>query len=81
VNWQIALKNNYLVKITNDNSYAHPLTGTETYQTNCGIVDFTNPAAVKWYQDELQKLFKLGLRFVKPDYGEGIPPNPTQCLF
>ncbi|XRJ59143.1 TIM-barrel domain-containing protein [Spiroplasma endosymbiont of Glossina fuscipes fuscipes] len=74
-NWQIAFKNNYLVKTTDDNSYAHPLTGTETYQTNCGIVDFTNPAAVKWYQDELQKLFNLGLRFIKPDYGDGVPPN------
>lgn len=76
-NWQTAYQNGYLVKTINSDAYAHPLTGTETYQTNCGIVDFTSSKATKWYQGELKKLFKLGLRFVKPDYGDGVPPNAS----
>ncbi len=36
-------------------------------------LDFTNPAAVKWYQDKLRDLLKLGVGAIKVDFGEGAP--------
>src|SRR5690606_20411559 len=40
-----------------------------------GLVDFTNPAAVKWYQDELRKQLDLGVDCFKTDFGERIPTD------
>ncbi|AUF83562.1 alpha-xylosidase [Mesoplasma syrphidae] len=73
-NWKFLLKNNFLVKTTS-NQFAHPWTGTETYQENNHLIDFTNPQAFQWYKEELKKLFKLGLRYLKPDYGDGLPED------
>ena len=38
-----------------------------------GIVDFTNPAAKKWWKGKLIKELKAGAAVVKPDYGDRIP--------
>ncbi len=38
-----------------------------------GVVDYTNPAAVKVHQDAFRKLFRLGVRVVKTDFGEAAP--------
>jgi alpha-D-xyloside xylohydrolase len=37
-------------------------------------IDFSNPAAVKWYQEKLASLFALGASVIKADFGEGIEP-------
>ena len=37
-----------------------------------GRIDFTNPAAVKWYQGLLGNLFDLGASVIKTDFGESI---------
>jgi len=37
------------------------------------IVDFTNPAAVKWYQGHLRRLLEMGVDSFKTDFGERIP--------
>ena len=37
------------------------------------IVDFTNPAARKWYQSSLEKLSDMGVDCFKTDFGENIP--------
>ncbi|ACU78734.1 glycosyl hydrolase, family 31 [synthetic Mycoplasma mycoides JCVI-syn1.0] len=73
-NSKFLFENDLLVKSKNG-SYAHPWTGTETYQENNYIIDFTNPKAYNWYKEQIKKLFKLGLRFVKPDYGDGLPAD------
>ncbi|HET8656258.1 MAG TPA: TIM-barrel domain-containing protein, partial [Longimicrobiaceae bacterium] len=39
------------------------------------ILDMSNPAAVKWYQDELAGLLKTGASVIKVDFGEGAPLN------
>ena len=36
-------------------------------------LDFTNPEAVKWYQDKIRDLLKLGVGAIKVDFGEGAP--------
>ena len=43
------------------------------WQAGLGIVDFTNPDAVKWYQGKLQKLIDMGVDAFKTDFGERIP--------
>lgn len=46
---------------------------TDTWQPGMAIVDFTNPAAWKWYQNELRKLIHMGVDTFKTDFGERIP--------
>jgi alpha-D-xyloside xylohydrolase len=36
-------------------------------------LDMSNPEAVKWYQDKLRDLLKLGVGAIKVDFGEGAP--------
>lgn len=38
-----------------------------------GTIDFTNPAAVRWYQEQLLgPLLKMGVKCIKTDFGENI---------
>src|SRR5690606_18811487 len=37
------------------------------------ILDFSNPAAVAWYQDKLRRLLRMGVDVMKADFGEGAP--------
>ncbi|GAI00808.1 unnamed protein product, partial [marine sediment metagenome] len=41
--------------------------------TRIGCIDFTNPKAVQIYQKWLRKLFKLGAKVIKTDFGEDAP--------
>lgn len=36
-------------------------------------LDLSNPAAVKWYQDKIRDLLKLGVGAIKVDFGEAAP--------
>ena len=40
-----------------------------------GIVDFTNPAATKWYTDKLKTILDAGIDCFKTDFGERIPTD------
>lgn len=52
-----------------------------------GLVDFTNPDAVKWYTDKLRTVLDCGVDCFKTDFGERIPvdvvyhdgSDPRQC--
>ncbi|OGO50639.1 MAG: hypothetical protein A2148_00765, partial [Chloroflexi bacterium RBG_16_68_14] len=37
------------------------------------VVDFTNPEAVRWWQEQHRPLLRAGVSAFKPDYGEGVP--------
>ncbi len=41
--------------------------------TRISCIDFTNPKAVQVYQKWLRKLFKLGAKVIKTDFGEDAP--------
>jgi alpha-D-xyloside xylohydrolase len=45
----------------------------DLWQPGIGLVDFTNPAAVKWYTDKLKTLLDMGVDCFKTDFGERIP--------
>ncbi len=46
---------------------------TDNWQAGMGLVDFTNPDAVKWYTDKLRTLLDVGVDCFKTDFGERIP--------
>ena len=58
----------YLLKKSNGDVWQ-----TDMWQAGMGLVDFTNPEAVKWYQDKLKTLLDMGVDCFKTDFGERIP--------
>ena len=50
----------------------------DMWQPGMAIVDFTNPAACKWFQDKLEVLLDMGVDCFKTDFGERIP---TDCVY
>ncbi len=55
---------------------AHESTGDEGSNfgglESAGTIDFTNPAATRWYQGLLASLLELGVAAIKTDFGEHI---------
>jgi len=47
----------------------------DKWQPGMGLVDFTNPEAVKWYQSKLKALLDIGVDCFKTDFGERIPTD------
>lgn len=37
------------------------------------VLDFSNPEAVKWYQEKIAGLLEIGVGAIKVDFGEGAP--------
>ena len=66
--FQEGMKGGYLVKKANGDVWQ-----TDMWQAGMGLVDFTNPEAVKWYQDKLKTLLDMGVDCFKTDFGERIP--------
>ncbi|TYA12120.1 alpha-xylosidase [Paenibacillus faecis] len=62
--------NGYLVKTKDGDVWQW-----DRWQGGMGLVDFTNPAAVKWYQDKLRALIDMGVDCFKTDFGERIPTD------
>ncbi len=62
------MKNGYFLKRPNGNVWQWDM-----WQPAMAIVDFTNPAACKWYQDKLEVLLDMGVDCFKTDFGERIP--------
>ncbi len=50
----------------------------DMWQPGMALVDFTNPAACKWFQDKLEVLLDMGVDCFKTDFGERIPVN---CVY
>jgi len=71
--FQEAMENGYLLKRPNGDVWQWDL-----WQAGMGIVDFTNPAAWKWYQGKLRALLDMGVDCFKTDFGERIP---TDCVY
>jgi len=63
-----AAEKGYLLKKANGDVWQWDL-----WQAGMGVVDFTNPAACKWYCDKLKVLLDMGVDSFKTDFGERIP--------
>jgi alpha-D-xyloside xylohydrolase len=64
------MQNGYLLKKPNGDIWQ-----TDKWQAGMGIVDFTNPAARRWYGDKLRALIDMGVDCFKSDFGERIPTD------
>ena len=47
----------------------------DEWQAGMAIVDFSNPAAAKWYTEKLENLLDMGVDCFKTDFGELIPQD------
>lgn len=57
----------YLVKRENGDVWQWDL-----WQAGMGLVDFTNPAACRWFELKLETLFDIGIDCLKTDFGERV---------
>jgi alpha-D-xyloside xylohydrolase len=48
---------------------------TDQWQSGMGLVDFTNPAACRWFSEKLRALLEMGVDCFKTDFGERIPTD------
>ncbi len=67
------VENGYFIKRKNGDVWQWDM-----WQPGMAIVDFTNPAAWKWFQDKLEALLDMGVDCFKTDFGERIP---TDCVY
>ncbi|HTX65119.1 MAG TPA: alpha-xylosidase [Opitutaceae bacterium] len=58
----------YLVRRANGDVWQ-----TDLWQPGMAIVDFTNPAAARWFAGHLRRLVAMGVDCFKTDFGERIP--------
>ncbi|KAI8631064.1 glycoside hydrolase family 31 protein [Xylariaceae sp. FL1651] len=66
--FKTAAEKGYLLKRKNGDIWQWDL-----WQAGMGLVDFTNPDAIKWYVECLNGLFDKGVDCIKTDFGERIP--------
>lgn len=64
------MQKGYLLKKPNGDLWQ-----TDDWQPGMGIVDFTNPAARRWFSDKLRVLLDMGVDCFKTDFGERIPTD------
>lgn len=60
----------YLLRRTDGSTWQ-----TDLWQAGMGLVDFTNPAAVAWFQDHVRTLLRQGVDAIKTDFGERVPTD------
>ncbi len=75
-NWDSAIKNNFLVK--KPNGQLPEVTITKSGEMTGGgyhYIDFTNPAAKQWWQNQIGELLKFGIDGFKLDAGQDLPED------
>ncbi len=74
--WQLTYftpKNKYFKEIVEKGMHVKNANGGMPYED--AVLDFSNPVTVKWYQDKIGGLLKLGVGAIKVDFGEAAPLN------
>jgi alpha-D-xyloside xylohydrolase len=75
-NWDEAVINSYLVKKPGgetDNNQIEVTGSGELEGTFYNKIDFYNPEAFQWWQEQIQQSLDLGLKGFKLDAGQGLP--------
>ncbi|MEZ4561230.1 MAG: glycoside hydrolase family 31 protein [Thermomicrobiales bacterium] len=68
-----AARRGYLITDSSGAPYLHRLGNAPGWEGT--TIDFSNPAAVAWWQDGLRSLLELGVRGFKTDFGEQTPED------
>ncbi len=74
--WQLPYfvpKNRLYPEIISKGLYVKNANGNMPYEDV--VLDFSNPATVKWYQSQLDTLLRMGVGAIKVDFGEAAPPS------
>ncbi len=74
--WQLPYfvpKNTLLPEIIKKNLFVKDRKGNLPYED--AVLDFSNPATIKWYQDKIAGLLRQGVGVIKADFGEAAPPD------
>lgn len=74
--WQLPYftpKNRFYNYLVENDLVVRNANGSLPYED--AVLDFSNPEAVKWYQERLAGLLKMGVGAIKVDFGEGAPFN------
>ncbi|MBP1676467.1 MAG: glycoside hydrolase family 31 [Bacteroidetes bacterium] len=72
--WQLTYftpKNKYFSEIIDKNLHVKNLKGEMPYED--AVLDFSNTETIRWYQDKLGGLLKMGVGAIKADFGEAAP--------
>ena len=72
--WQLPYftpKNKFFSEIIDKNLNVKNAKGEMPYED--AVLDFSSPETVKWYQDKLAGLLKMGVGAIKVDFGEAAP--------
>lgn len=67
----------YLLKKADGSTYVNRLGNDPGLRG--AVIDFTNPAAKAWWQDNLQRLMEMGAAGFKTDFGEQVPVDAVFC--
>ena len=74
--WQLPYfvpKNTLFPEIVDKGLYVRDRKGNLPYED--AVLDFSNPAAVSWYQDKIAGLLNQGVSVIKADFGEAAPKD------
>ncbi len=74
--WQLPYfvpKNTLFNELVEKNLVVRDAKGNLPYED--AVLDFSNPAAVEWYQGKLANLLRMGVGAIKVDFGEAAPNN------
>lgn len=72
--WQLPYftpKNRFFRELVDEGMAVKNATGSLPYED--AVLDLSNPKTVKWYQDKIAGLIKLGVGAIKCDFGEAAP--------
>ena len=72
--WQLPYfvpKNRLFPEILDKGLYVKDGKGNLPYED--AVLDFSNPETVRWYQDNLASVLKMGVGAIKADFGESAP--------
>jgi alpha-D-xyloside xylohydrolase len=63
------------VKTSTGEIYDSGVCFTPGFKGVVGVIDYSNPAAVRVHQDYFRRLFRLGAKVIKTDFGEEAPAD------
>jgi len=71
--YEFCANQGFLIKNQTGQPYVHRLGNSPGFIGSC--FDFTNPDAVKWWQEQIERLVKMGIDGFKTDFGEQAPED------